>query len=146
MKDHTAKKGALHEGPRHSSPYPLSRLAPPMDLVDLAKEIEQADLMLAGKVNAQLAIIADQIRTLRDEARRILREAQKDKDLHRAHCSFQKRSGQTYHLYEKANGTLYFSLLTPADWQNKPPHSFCGSFKLEADYSWTLMEGDYPSG
>ena len=41
---------ALHRGPDHSSPYPVSRLAPGFGLVDLAREIEQADQSVASRL------------------------------------------------------------------------------------------------
>ena len=28
-------------------------------------------------------------------------------------------------------------MLSPADWRGEPPHPFLGSYRLEADYSWT---------
>ena len=125
--------------PEHSSPYPVSRLAPPIALVDLAREIAQADQMISSKMDAQLEIIASQIRNLQEEARRVLQGARRDKELHRAQCAFPKRAGHVYHLYRKDDGTLYFSMLSPADW-HKPPHLFRGSYRLEADFSWTKLE------
>jgi len=126
--------------PEHSSPYPVSRLAPPINLIDLAREIAQADQMISSKVDAQLEIIARQIRNLQEEARRVLESAKRDKDLHRAQCAFSKRAGRVYHLYRKGDGSLYFSMLSPAEWRT-PPHLFCGSFRLETDFSWTELQG-----
>jgi len=139
MKDKTSKEGT-QQTPGHSTPYPVSRLSPPIDLVDLAKEIELADTMLSTKVGAQLSVIAEQIRVLQEQARAILEKAKRDKELHRALCSFQKRPGQVYHLYARGDGALYFSLLSPDEWKKQPPHPFRGSFRLEADYSWTPCE------
>lgn len=139
MDDQDEKKQAQDTSAEHSSPYPLSRLAPPITLLDLAREIAQADQMITNRVDAQLEVIARQIRGLQDEARRVLEEATRDKDLHRAQCAFPKRAGHVYHLYRRTDGSLYFSMLSPADWHN-PPHSFCGSFRLEADFSWTSLE------
>ena len=139
MKDD--KPGAdSHQSPEHSSPYPVSRLSPPIDLVDLARQIDRADKMLHTKVGAQLSIIADQIHALQEQARLILEKAKKDKELHRVRCTFRKRPGKVYHLYAREDGTLYFSLLSPAEWKESPPHFFRGSFRLEADYSWTPLE------
>ena len=53
-----------HEGPPSLSPYPMSRLAPSHELVDVAREIERADLMLGAVVGNKLQLIADQIRGL----------------------------------------------------------------------------------
>lgn len=134
-----------HEGPARTSPYPVSRLAPVHDLVDVAKEIANADRTIGTVVGSKLDVIARQIRALQEEARTILDDAKRDLDLHRAECSFTKRAGALYHLYERSNGRLYFSMLSPDDWAGAPPHPFRGTFRLEADQSWTpadAIDGD----
>lgn len=114
----------------------MSRLGAPHELVDVAHEIAQADRAIGAVVGGKLDVIAAQIRTLQEEARGILERAKRDLDLHRAECNFVKRAGSTYHLYERA-GALYFSMLSLDDWGGSPPHAFVGSFRLEADGSWT---------
>ncbi len=42
------KKPQIHQGAGHSAPYPVSRLAPGFGLLDLAREIDQADQMISG--------------------------------------------------------------------------------------------------
>jgi hypothetical protein len=124
----------------HSLPYPASRLAPPIELVDLAREIEQADQLIDLSVHSKLTVISEQINALQKEARKILAEAKENSQLHRVECKFKRQPGGIYHLYQKPNGTRYFSMLSPQDWKHTPPHSFVGSFRLEADRSWTKME------
>lgn len=130
-------QASSYEGPAHASPYPLSRLSAPIDLVDVAREIQKADAMLTAVAGNQLQLIADQIRALQDQARAVLERTRRDAELHRARCTLQKRIGQTYHLYREPGGDLYFSLLSPEDWRGSPPHPFEGSFRLEADMTWT---------
>lgn len=129
-----------HRGPDHSSPYPLSRLAPKFDLVNVKHEIEHARGMLSAVTSAKLEVIASQIAHLQEEAYRIIYKAQEDLDLHRAVCNFVKRPGQIYHLYGKEDGGLYFSLVSPAEWGYKNPHIFIDSYRLERDMSWTKIE------
>ena len=126
--------------PDHASPYPVSRLAPSFDLVDAAKEIQRADEMLGVAVGHELLLIAEQMRGLRAKAQQVLERAQRNAELHRARCEFTRRPGQTYHLYRRGEGGLYFSMLSPADWGEKPPHEHRGSYRLEADMSWTPIE------
>jgi hypothetical protein len=126
-----------HEGPARAAPYPMSRLAPPHDLVDVARQIQEASQLVAAGAENKLKLIADQIRHLQDEARAILERARRDAELHQAKCQFQKRPGETYHLYRRPEGTLYFSMLSPDDWRGSPPHAFEGSYRLEIDMSWT---------
>ncbi len=127
----------LHDGPDHSSPYPVSRLAPGFGLVDLAREIEQADQMVSSRLGAQLQVIADQVKALQAQAREILAQARADQRLHHARCAFRRIPGHVYHLYEEGDGSLVFSMLSPDDWRGRPPKPFVGSYRLEADMSWT---------
>lgn len=130
-------EGGLYRGPSSASPYPMSRLAPVHDLVDVAREIQQADAMLGAVVNNKVKMIAEQIRRLQEDARGILAAAERDGELHRVRCSFSKAPGQTYHVYRRPDGERYFSMLSPDDWRGAPPHAFEGSYRLEVDMSWS---------
>lgn len=132
-----ATKVHFHEGPARTSPYPLSRLAPPHDLVDVAKEIQRADALAAAVVGSKLGLIAEQIRSLQEQAQKVLADAKRDVDLHRAECNFKKRPGAVYHLYRRADDRLYFSMLSPADWRGAPPDGFEGSYVLGVDLTFT---------
>jgi len=134
------KPPTIHRGPDNSAPYPVSRLAPGFELVDLAREIEAADATLASHASGKLKLIAEQIRALQDQARAILEETRRNQELHRAACNFRRQPGKIYHLYRKPGGGTYFSMLTPTDWRGEPPHEFLGSYRLEADMSWTPAE------
>lgn len=134
------QKPILHQGGDRSSPYPVSRLAPAFRAPDLAQEVERAESMLSARTSAKLRVIADQIKSLQAEARKVLDDAQAEHALTQAECAFKRRPGQVYHLYQRGDGDRYFSMLSPDDWRGEPPHSFVGSYRLEADYSWTPLE------
>ncbi len=134
----TAKKAEKHEGPAHAAPYGLSTLAPAIRLVDVAAEIAEADQMLGAVASSKLETIAKQIRALQDEARRVLERTKENLDLHRAECRFARRPGHVYHLYRKGDG-LTWSMIGPDEWRGEPPHEYVGSYRLEADQSWTPM-------
>ena len=127
----------IHRGPDHSAPYPVSRMAPAIELVDLAQQIQEADETINVRANSKLKVIADQIKALQDEARNVLEDTQRDQALHRAKCNFVRQPGKVYHLYRREEGELYFSMLSPEDWNGEPPHEFVDSYRLEADMSWT---------
>ena len=97
----------------------------------MAQEIAAADAVLTAVVGAELETIARQIRSL---------QAQAADALHRAECRFRKQPGRIYHLYRAEGGRSYFSLLSPDDWQGAPPHTFEGSYRLEADMRFTPLE------
>lgn len=132
--------GDNHQGADHSAPYPVSRMAPATELVDLARQIEEADQMLGNVVHAKLKVIAEQMKSLQKEARSILESTARDQQLHRAQCQFKRQPGKIYHLYKRDADALYFSMLSPDEWGGKPPHEFVGSYRLENDMSWTPLE------
>jgi hypothetical protein len=137
--ENAAPRGALVV-PERAMPYPVSRLAPRFDLVDVARQIQDADHMLGTVAGAQLDLIAEQIRRLQADARTILERARTSAELHRAACNFQKKAGATYHLYRREDGQRYLSMLSPEEWGGRPPHPFEGSFRLELDMSFTAVE------
>jgi hypothetical protein len=138
--------------PNAAAPYPLSRLSAPINLIDVAREIQAADSVLSAVAAGKLEAIARQIRALQAEAARTLADAQIDAELHRVRCSFKKIPGKIYHLYERPREPprsaddrepepeRYFSLLSPDDWAGKPPHAHLGSFRLETDMRFTATE------
>ena len=122
-----------------SSPYPLSRLSAKHDLVDVAREIQTADATLGSVTVAKLRVIAEQIKNLQAQAANILDEAKHASELHRASCNFKRRPGHCYHLYRRKDASLYWSMLSPEEW-GTPPDEFQGSYRLEADMTWTPVE------
>lgn len=134
------QKARRHRGAAHSSPYPVSRLAPAFDSGALVAEITQAESILSIRTGARLRVIADQIGLLQQEARKVLDEARAEQALHQARCGFKRIPGKTYHLYRQAAGQTYFSMLSPAEWGDAAPDEFVGSYRLGTDYSWTLAE------
>ena len=128
---------SLHRGGSHTSPYPTSRLAPPMELVDLARRVADADQALLTHASGKLRVIAAQIQALQGQARELLEQARRDQELHRVPCRFRRTPGNVYHLYRRPDGSRYFSMLDPAEWSAGSPDSHEGSWRLEADMSWT---------
>jgi hypothetical protein len=133
-------KALRHQGGERSSPYPVSRLAPAFQAPELAEEIARAESMLSARTGAKLRVIADQIKALQAEARKVLDEAREEQSLTHAECAFKRLPGKVYHLYRRGDGRRFFSMLSPLDWRGDPPHAFEGSYRLEADYSWTPAE------
>jgi hypothetical protein len=109
-------------------------------LVQVAEQIESASESIAHQTTAQLRLIADQIQHLQEQARGLLQKARIDVALHQARCNFQKVPGKTYHLYQRSSGETLLSLLSPGDYGGHPPHTHLGSYRLEADQSWTDVQ------
>lgn len=132
-------KGGDSRDAEHRSPYPVSRLAPPIELVELAREVSEADDMLTHQATAKLRLLAEQMQELRETARLILSETREYQRLHRAQCGFRKKSGNSYHLYKKDDETLLFSLIEPSEWGAQPPYEFVGTYRLEPDKTWKKL-------
>lgn len=131
---------ATYTGPTHAAPYAMSRMAPSFSLVDTAREIERADTTIATMATGKLELIAKQMRALREEAELVLSNAKRDAELHRVKCSFEKTAGGVYHLYRRTSGELYFSLMAPHEWRLPHAQDHLGSYRLEADMSFTPLE------
>ena len=141
MADDASKySGPNHQGDARSAPYPVSRLGAATDLVDIARQISGADASVATHTHAKLRVIADQMQALQEEARRILEGARRDQELHRAECAFKRIPWKVYHLYRRDDDRTLWSMLSPREWGSRPPHEFVGSFRLEADQSWTPLD------
>lgn len=124
----------------HASPYPVSRLAAPISLVDSAKLIEKASETVALRTNAQLEVIVEQMQALQQKAREIMAQAMNDIDLIRAECRFQRVPGKIYHLYQRDDGRRYFSMLAPHEYSQGVPHIFIASYRYEHGETWTRAD------
>lgn len=119
------------------NPY-LVRKAEHSDLVALASEVQRADEEVRHVASGKLQVIAEQIRFLQEQARRVLEDAKESADLHSAKCNFVKKPGNIYFLYERSSGQSYFSMISPEEWIGCP-HTFLAAYRLEHDRSWTKL-------
>lgn len=137
----TRDAGGKHLGAPRTSPYPMSRLAPVHDLVDAARQIAEADTILGAVASAELSQIAEQMRALKERARVVLEAAGESLAIHRARCAFQKRPGHVYHLYERADGERWLSMIGPDEWPRPDADRvFRGSYRLELDQTFTRVD------
>lgn len=135
----TKYSGDNFRGAAHASPYPVSRLGAPVTLVGTAKLIEEASQAVALRTNAQLEVIVEQIRALQLRAREIIDQAARDIDLITVECRFRRVPGRIYHLYERADGERYFSMVSPAE-HGGTRRDFIASYRFEHDQSWTRLD------
>ncbi|XP_017069936.2 uncharacterized protein C1orf50 homolog [Drosophila eugracilis] len=110
------------------------------DIIELAQQIQNADKQLKSSTCHKLGVIMDQIKMLQAQAMNILKESNLNQDLHSAACNFTKKPGQIYHLYQRASGQNYFSMLSPEEWNLSVDQTFKGSYRLEYDLTWTPLD------
>ncbi|XP_062842495.1 uncharacterized protein C1orf50 homolog [Trichomycterus rosablanca] len=123
-----------------ASSYQTNRVGDPTDLVALAQQVQKGDEFIRANACNRLTVIADQIRYLQEQARKVLEDAKRDADLHHAACNVVKKPGNMYYLYVRESGQRYFSILSPKEWGSSCPHEFLGAYKLQFDMSWTPVE------
>jgi len=122
------------------STYQTNRMGDPMDLVALASQVQRGDDFVRANACNRLTVIADQIRYLQEQARKVLEDAKRDADLHHAACNVVKKPGNMYYLYERPSGQQYFSIISPQEWGASCPHKFVAAYKLQNDMSWTPIK------
>uniref|UniRef100_F6PRN9 Uncharacterized protein n=1 Tax=Ciona intestinalis TaxID=7719 RepID=F6PRN9_CIOIN len=110
------------------------------DLIDLAQQIQQCDSSIQAAASSKLRTILDQMRSLQEQAKKVLEETKRDAELHHAACNFKKIPGKLYYLYRRPSGQTYFSMLSNEEWGASCPHEFLACYKLEYDFTWTLYE------
>ncbi|KAF5901042.1 hypothetical protein DAT39_009244, partial [Clarias magur] len=93
--------------------YHTNRVGDPMDLVALAQQVQKGDEFVRANACNKLTVIAEQIRYLQEQARKVLEDAKRDADLHHAACNVVKKPGNMYYLYVRESGQRYFSILSP---------------------------------
>ena len=139
-RDDNKYSGDNFHGADHASPYPVSRLGAPISLVDSARIIEAASSKVALRTNAQLEVIVEQMKALQERAREIIEQASRDVDLIHAECRFHRVPGKIYHLFDRADGHRYFSMVGPAEFGGAVPSGFIASYRYEHDESWTRVD------
>ncbi|KAG5835468.1 hypothetical protein ANANG_G00244320 [Anguilla anguilla] len=93
------------------SSYQTNRVGDPMDLIALAQQVQKGDEFIRANACNKLTVIADQIRYLQEQARKVLEDAKKG-------CWSRN----------------------PHEWGPGCPHKFLGAYKLQYDMSWTPLE------
>nr|ACO15449.1 C1orf50 homolog [Caligus clemensi] len=109
------------------------------DLVDLASEIQKADEFTIATAGSKLSVIVEQMKFLQQQARKVLEDSNRNKQLNHIACNFKKVPGKVYYVYKKPSGQGYISMLSPDEWGSKCPEHL-GAYKLEPDMTWTPID------
>jgi len=112
-----------------------------MDLVELAAHVQKADQFTRACAGSKLSIIAEQVRFLQEQARKVLEEARLNNLLHKTPCNFKKIPGSTYYVYKQKRNPdeEFISMISPSEWGASGPE-FVAAYRLEHDMSWTPAE------
>ena len=113
-------------------------------LVNEDEQMTVAGNAIVQSSNAKLDMIIKQIEFLKNQAEKVISDARHNVMLHQAKCTFDRKPGQTYHLYKKNDGTMQWSILSLEDWMGSPPWEYIGSYQLMGDQTWKDISDPEP--
>jgi len=96
----------------------------------------QALSAMEEQTNMQLTQIRQQIELLAIQAKEIQKRKELSMIIYDSKISFAPVIGQTYHLYEKEDGSHLVSMISPKEWGKKSPYKFIAAVFLLADHTW----------
>merc|ERR1711997_1031391 len=76
------------------NPQESGKIRSQFDLVELAGEIQTADKFTRATAGSKLSVIAEQVQFLQKQAKKILEEAQRDKEINHMACNFKRIPGK----------------------------------------------------
>merc|ERR1739838_1196034 len=97
-------------------------------LVELAEQVEKADQFTRATASSKLTVIAEQVRFLQEQARKVLEDARLNALLHKTNCNFKKIPDEEF-----------LSMISPEEWGSACPE-YVGGYRLEFDMSWTELQ------
>ena len=114
------------------------------DLVELAAQVVKADQFTRATAGSKLQVIAEQVRFLQEQARKVLEDARMNALLHKTSCNFKKIPGKTYYVYKQRKNPEdeFLSMISPQEWGPSGPE-FVQGYRLEYDMSWTELKVDF---
>lgn len=96
-------------------------------------ELEQKDTTLEVKAENYFK---SRLNELKDEYKKLVEDYNWTKLVYEAEYSFEPSVGETYHLYERKNKSIFLSLIAPDEWKEK----YIGSFKQLNNGKWENVE------
>lgn len=91
------------------------------------------------QTDKQLNQIKEQVQLLIQQAQEIHDRIDMSEKIYEADCGFKPVIGNIYYLYEKEDGSLILSMISPEEW-SKCPYTFLYAAKLAGDHTWEIIE------
>ena len=82
---------------------------------------------------AKIKVLFKQMENIKKEIEEIIQETLETDDLNNIKCNFKKIPGSYYYLYQKPDSTLFFSILSPNEWDTK--NIFISKYLYDYDLS-----------
>ncbi len=108
--------------------------------VDMGKVKSRSLVAMRQQTDIQLAQLYKQMQLLAEQAKYIGQRVEVSERIYSAQMSFEPIIGETYYLYEKADGGDALSLIGPQEWGRKKPYQlFIARVNMLADHTWEVF-------
>lgn len=107
---------------------------------DMGKVKGRALSAMEQQTEMQLSQLYQQMKTLVDQANAIKKRVEASEDIYKAKMGFEPIIGHTYFLYEKTEGELVVSMLSPEEWGRSSSYHFLHKIRLLADHTWEVLD------
>lgn len=110
---------------------------------DQGKVMGRAMTAMKEQTERQLQQLYDQMQVLVKQANNIKSRVHVSERIYLSQMNFEPIIGQTYFLYENAEGENVLSMISPQEWGKKLPYrSFVAKVKLLADHTWEVLDAN----
>jgi hypothetical protein len=83
---------------------------------------------------AKLKVLFKQMESIKREIEEVVKESVEAENLEKITCNFKKIPGKNYFLYQKPNNELFFSMLSPKEWNSK--NNFIEEYFYDYDHTF----------
>lgn len=94
---------------------------------------------ISGWKESQILSVNKQFNTkyeeLKEEFKKLITEVRDNELVYSSKYSFIPVIGESYHLYDKQDGTTFMSLIEPNQWSQK----YIGTYKLDSTHKWVKL-------
>ncbi len=107
---------------------------------DMGKVKSRSLIAMRQQTDIQMAQLYKQMQLLAEQAKHISQRVEVSERIYSAQMSFEPLVGNTYYLYEKADGGDALSLIGPQEWGKKKPfQAFIAKVNMLADHTWEVF-------
>jgi hypothetical protein len=124
----------------HSLPYPHTVGSAVIKPIDRGKVTGLAVAAMYEQTEMQLDQIRKQVELLAAQAQEIQRRVEISERIYQVGMNFKPLIGHVYHLYSRADGSEFLSMVAPAEWGRSAKIEFQASVKLLADHTWEILK------
>ena len=108
--------------------------------VDEGKVKGRAMKAMYKQTQKSLSQIKEQVELLISQAQKIHDRITFSEQIYEAKCSFEPAIDNVYHLYKRASGESFLSMIAPDEWHDNSELIHICSARLMADHTWELVQ------